>query len=366
MALRAAVRQFCDSAVHPVLATVDASGGASTRKLALELGKLGLLGMQLDGYGCSGASAVDYGLACLELQACDARCRDLVTTQGSLVMLAISLYGSEEHKTRWIPRLATGGVVGCSVRAPSTPPCPTPTVTAVPHGDEWVLDGMVAGVPYAATADLAVVWARSGSGLCAFLLPLPWPGVGAASTHGPGAAGATLRFSEVRVPDLALLPGAAGPGADAACADDERYGVLWGAMGAARAAFRAALESTSDGRHPAALVDMSLDLVTGTLLALHLGRRKDSVGLQREQVVAGKLANVEKAMRVCRGANSLLGGRNRTVQRHLASLQREHSDASQIRTWVAETLTGRRVSETDRLKKAEAGVKSKCGDGAPR
>ncbi|WP_328379990.1 acyl-CoA dehydrogenase family protein [Streptomyces sp. NBC_00440] len=342
-AVRAAVRQVCESSIDPYVAEwFEAGELPAIRELAKELGTLGLLGMHLDGYGCAGMSAVDYGLACLELEASDSGIRSLVSVQGSLAMYAIRRFGSEEHKQRWLPQMASGEAIGCfGLTEPDHGSDPGNMRTrARRDGADWVLDGSKMWITNGSVADVAVVWAQTGEGVRGFVVPTGTPGFSAHTIKHKMSLRASvtseLSLDEVRLPAAAAFPEVRGLRGPLSCLNEARYGIIWGAMGAARSAFRTALtyagERSQFGRPiggfqltQAKLADMAVELTNGTLLALHLGRRKDAVGLRPEQVSLGKLNNVNKALEICRTARTVLGANGISLEfpviRHMNNLE---------------------------------------------
>ncbi|MFJ3698190.1 acyl-CoA dehydrogenase family protein [Streptomyces sp. NPDC090052] len=342
-AVRAAVRQVCESSIDPYVAEwFEAGELPAIRELAKELGTLGLLGMHLDGYGCAGMSAVDYGLACLELEASDSGIRSLVSVQGSLAMYAIRRFGSEEHKQRWLPQMASGEAIGCfGLTEPDHGSDPGNMRTrARRDGADWVLDGSKMWITNGSVADVAVVWAQTGEGVRGFVVPTGTPGFSAHTIKHKMSLRASvtseLSLDGVRLPAAAAFPEVRGLRGPLSCLNEARYGIIWGAMGAARSAFRTALtyagERSQFGRPiggfqltQAKLADMAVELTNGTLLALHLGRRKDAVGLRPEQVSLGKLNNVNKALEICRTARTVLGANGISLEfpviRHMNNLE---------------------------------------------
>jgi glutaryl-CoA dehydrogenase len=345
-AIRATVRQVCDDLVEPHVAEWYENGELPVaRELAREFGKVGLLGMHLEGHGCAGMSSVDYGLACLELEASDSGIRSLVSVQGSLAMYAIHAFGSEEQKEEWLPRMAAGEAIGCfGLTEPDAGSDPASMRTrARRDGDDWVLDGSKMWITNGSIADVAVVWANAGEehgGIRGFVVPTDTPGFEAhvikhkMSLRASVTAELTLRG--VRLPADAVLPGVTGLKGPLSCLSEARFGIVWGCLGAARSALESArrysMERTQFDRPiagfqltQAKLAHMSTELQLGRLLALHLGRRKDSVGLRPEQVSVGKYNNVTKAIEICRTARTILGGNGISgeypVMRHANNLE---------------------------------------------
>lgn len=293
--------------------------------IAAEMGRLGLLGTHLSGYGCPGRSAVEYGLAALELEAGDSGLRTFVSVQGSLAMSAIAKFGSEAQKQRWLPPMAAGELIGCfGLTEPEAGSDPASmTTTAHRDGGGWVINGAKRWIGLASIADVAVIWARTQDGIRGFLVPAGTPGFTATPIEPKLAMRASIQcditLTDVRVPAGALLPGAAGLRGPFACLNEARYGIIWGAMGAARDAYEAALGYALDRRQfgkPIAafqltqqkLVDMVLEIQKGLLVALHIGRMKDAGTLMPEQISFGKLNNVRTAIAIARQARTILGG----------------------------------------------------------
>jgi glutaryl-CoA dehydrogenase len=340
--IRAVVREVVDDRVRPYVAQWYADGTVPVRELATEFGKLGLLGMHLTGYGCAGASAVAYGLACMELEAGDSGVRSLVSVQGSLAMYAIWRYGSEEQKERWLPPMATGQAIGCfGLTEPDHGSDPASMATrARRDGDGWVLHGGKMWITNAPVADVAVVWARPDEGVAGFVVPLDTPGVTAREIRNKLSLRASstgeLVLDDVRLPGSAQLPGARGLKAPLSCLTEARYGIVWGALGAARDCLQTAIGYAA-GREQfgrpiagfqltqAKLADMALELQKGYLLALHLGRIADAGRLRPEQVSVGKLNNVREAISIARQCRTILGANGISgeypVMRHANNLE---------------------------------------------
>ncbi|NMO57125.1 acyl-CoA dehydrogenase [Actinoplanes sp. TBRC 11911] len=341
--VRALVRRVTDDRVRPSVAQWYEDGAAPVRELALEFGKLGLLGMHLEGYGCAGASAVAYGIACMELEAADSGVRSLVSVQGSLAMYAIWRYGSEEQKQRWLPGMAAGELIGCfGLTEPDHGSDPANMSTrARRDGDDWVLNGGKMWITNAPLADVAVIWARADEGVVGFAVPTDTPGFSAREIKHKmslrASSTGSISLDDVRVPAAFQLPSAAGLKAPLSCLTEARFGIVWGALGAARECLAVALDyatTRSQFGRPLAgfqltqakLADMALELQKGFLLALHLGRRRDETGaLRPEQVSVGKLNNVREAIKIARQCRTILGGNGISgeypVMRHANNLE---------------------------------------------
>jgi len=322
--VRALVRRVVDDRVRPYVVDWYERGEVPARELALEFGKLGLLGMHLTGYGCAGASAVAYGLACMELEAADSGVRSLVSVQGSLAMYAIWKYGSAEQKQRWLPAMAAGELIGCfGLTEPDHGSDPATMATrARRDGDDWVLTGGKMWITNAPVADVAVIWARADEGVVGFAVPTATEGFTVREVKRKLSLRASstgeITLDDVRLSESARLSDARGLKAPLSCLTEARFGIIWGALGAARDCLETAIEyaiSREQFGRPIAgfqltqakLADMALELQKGFLLALHLGRRYDAVGLRPEQVSAGKLNNVREAIAIARQCRTILG-----------------------------------------------------------
>ena len=340
-ATREEIRSFVKETIKPNVARwwEDA---IFPREIVPQMGQKGLLGMHLSGYGCAGKSAVEYGLACMELEAGDSGLRTFVSVQGSLAMSAIHKFGSEEQKNEWLPRLARGEAIGCfGLTEPEAGSDPGSMKTfARKEGSEWVLNGRKRWIGMGTIADVAVVWAQTDDGIRGFLVPTGTAGFSAKDITGKLSMRASVQcelfLEDVRLPEGAMLPKAEGLKGPFACLNEARYGIVWGAMGAARDCFECALEY-SKGREqfgkPVAgfqltqkkLVDMMLEINKGTLLALHIGRMKDEGTLRPEHVSVGKLNNVREAIEIAREARTILGGNGITLDypviRHANNLE---------------------------------------------
>ncbi|MEW2330382.1 acyl-CoA dehydrogenase family protein [Micromonospora chersina] len=340
--IRAVVRQLVDDRVRPHVAGWYEDGHVPARELAREFGKLGLLGMHLTGYGCAGASAVAYGLACLELEAGDSGIRSLVSVQGSLAMYAIWRYGSEDQKQRWLPAMAAGEAIGCfGLTEPDHGSDPASMATrARRDGDDWILNGSKLWITNAPIADVGVIWARTDEGVRGFAVPMDTPGVTAREIRHKMSLRASvtgeIALDDVRLPADARLPEATGLKAPLSCLTEARHGIVWGALGAARDCLETALSyattRTQFGRPlagfqltQAKLADMAVEWNKGLLLALHLGRLADSGKLRPDQVSVGKLNNVREAIAIARECRTILGANGVSgeypVMRHANNLE---------------------------------------------
>ncbi|MBF6171186.1 acyl-CoA dehydrogenase family protein [Nocardia blacklockiae] len=340
--IRETVRRFGEQRLRPHVADWFERGTFPARELAPELGELGLLGMHLDGYGCAGTTATEYGLACLELEAVDSGVRSMVSVQGSLAMTAIHKYGSEEQKQQWLPELAAGRAIGCfGLTEPDFGSNPGGMRTrARRDGTDWVLDGSKMWITNGSVADVAVVWARTDERIRGFLVPAGTPGFTAREMRHKlslrASITAELDLDGVRLPGDAVLPEAHGLAGPLACLSEARFGIVFGALGAARDCLSATIDYARAREvfdkplaayqlTQAKLADMAVELGKGTLLALHLGRLKDRGELRPEQVSAGKLNSTREALAVARECRTILGANGITldypVLRHANNLE---------------------------------------------
>ncbi|WP_420033398.1 acyl-CoA dehydrogenase family protein [Streptomyces sp. cg28] len=343
-AVRDTVRQYLDDKVEPHIADWFESGELpDLPELAREFGKMGLLGMHLEGYGCAGTSARAYGIACRELEATDSGLRSFVSVQGSLAMFAIHRFGSEEQKQEWLPKMAAGEAIGCfGLTEPDHGSDPASMTTrARRDGDDWILDGRKMWITNGSVAAVAVVWAQTEDGVRGFVVPTATPGFSAPLIKHKMSLRASvtseLVLDGVRLPASAQLPDARGVGAPLTCLNEARYGIVWGVTGAARSAWRSArdyaLQREQFGKPIAGfqltqqkLVDMALELHKATLTALHLSALKDSeAGVHPAQISFGKLNNVREAIEICRTARTILGANGISLEypviRHANNLE---------------------------------------------
>ncbi|WP_144671273.1 acyl-CoA dehydrogenase family protein [Arthrobacter sp. U41] len=367
LAVRERIRDFTEQRIRPgIAAWYDA--GVFPLELAPELGELGVLGMHLDGYGCPGRSAVEYGLAAMELEAGDSGIRTFVSVQGSLAMTAIHKWGSEEQKQEWLPRMAAGELIGSfALTEPTAGSDPAAMKTfarrdGTGDGAGWILDGAKRWIGLASVAGVLVVWAMTDDGVRGFVVPAGTPGVTATPIGQKLSMRASIQcdvaLDGVRLGPEALLPAARGLRGPFSCLNEARYGIAWGAMGAARDSYEAALKYSQErlqfGRPLAGyqltqekLVNMLVEIQKGTLLALQLGRLKDAGKLRPEQISLGKLNNVREAIAIAREARTILGGNGITLDysplRHAANLEsvRTYEGTDEVHTLIlGQHLTG--------------------------
>ena len=362
-AVQQSVRRLVDDTIRPNIAAWY-EDGAFPAEMALRFGKLGLLGMHLQGYGCAGMSAVDYGLACMELEAGDSGARSFASVQGSLVMFAIHRFGSEEQKQQWLPRMASGEVIGCfGLTEPDFGSDPAGMRTRGRRdGQDWVLDGTKMWITNGSIADVAVVWARTEAGIQGFLVPTDTAGFTANKVTGKLSLRASvtseLVLEGVRLPADAVLPGVQSLRGPLSCLDEARFGIVFGTLGAARDCLEIALDysrSREVFKRPIGgyqltqqkLADMTLELQKGFLLALHLGRLKDAGRLEPRQISLGKLNNAREAIAIARQCRTILGANGITLEysvlRHANNLESvlTYEGTSEMHTLViGQALTG--------------------------
>jgi glutaryl-CoA dehydrogenase len=363
-AIRDTVRQFVRDRIVPDVGEWFEQG-ILPGELVQEIGKLGLFGMHLEGYGLPGASAVAYGLACLELEAGDSGIRSLVSVQGSLAMFAIWRWGSEEQKERWLPPMHAGDAIGCfGLTEPDAGSDPASMRThAKRDSSDWILNGSKMWITNGTVADVAVVWARTDDGkINGFLVERGTPGFEAPEMKHKLSLRASITselvLTDVRVPEENRFPEIDTLRGPLSCLNEARYGIVWGAVGAARASFESALDYAKErmvfGKPIAGyqltqqkLAEMALEINRATLVALHIGRMKDAGTLRPEHVSMGKMGNVRGALEVCRSARTILGGNGITLEypviRHMNNLESvlTYEGTHEVHTLVVgQALTG--------------------------
>jgi glutaryl-CoA dehydrogenase len=339
--VRDTVRAFTAERVMPHIADWF-EAGTLPRELAPELGKLGLLGMHLTGYGCAGMGPVAYGVACRELEAADSGLRSLVSVQGSLAMFPIWKYGSPEQKDEWLPRMAAGEAIGCfGLTEPDHGSDPSGMTTkAIRNGNQWMLSGSKMWITNGSVADIAVVWAQTEEGIRGFLVPRGARGFTSRAIHKKmslrASITAELHFDDVKLPAEAMLPGVVGLKGPLSCLTEARFGIIWGVTGAARSCLDAAVDYARTREQfgkpiggfqltQGKLAWMLADLSRAQLVALHLGRLKEAGELSPEQVSLGKMSNVRAAIEIARQARTILGANGITLEypviRHANNLE---------------------------------------------
>jgi glutaryl-CoA dehydrogenase len=361
--IRDTVRRFVGDRVLPDVAEWFEEGTFPV-DLAKEMGSLGLFGMHLDGYGCAGTSNVEYGLACLELEAGDSGTRSFVSVQGSLAMFPIWAFGSEEQKQAWLPSMASGELIGCfgltEADAGSDPG--RMRTHARRDGDDWVLNGSKMWITNGSVADVAMVWAQTNNGIRGFIVPTDTPGFSSSDIHQKVSLRASvtseLILDDVRLPADSVLPDVSGLKGPLSCLNEARFGILFGAVGAARSCYEAALdyaiERTMFDRPIASfqliqrqLVEMAVAVNRGMLLALHIGRMKDAGPIDPAHISMGKFDNVRMALDVARTARSVLGANGITLEypviRHMNNLESVYTyeGTNEIHTLIiGQAITG--------------------------
>jgi glutaryl-CoA dehydrogenase len=339
--VRDTVRQFVRDRVLPIIGE-HFEAGTFPRTLIPEVAELGLLGMHLQGYGCAGLSAVCYGLACQELEAGDSGLRSFVSVQGSLAMFPIYAFGSEEQKQRWLPGMAKGEIIGCfGLTEPDFGSDAGGMITSARRdGESYVLNGAKMWITNGSIADVAVVWAKAEDGVRGFLVERGTPGFSTNDIHHKLSLRASitseLHFDECRIPAANMLPNVRGMRGPLSCLNEARFGIAWGATGAARACYEMALEYAQTRiqfKKPIAsfqlvqqkLAIMATELVKGQLLALQLGRLKDEGLLHPVQISVAKRNNVREAIKTAREARTVLGANGITLEypisRHMNNLE---------------------------------------------
>ncbi|HEV8023625.1 MAG TPA: acyl-CoA dehydrogenase family protein [Candidatus Nanopelagicales bacterium] len=362
--IRDVTRSIIDDVVRPKVAHWWEEGEVPARELMAAFGDAGLLGMHLEGYGCAGTTATAYGLAAMELEAGDSGIRSMVSVQGSLAMYAIYRFGSDEQRERWLPGMAKGSLIGCfgltEADAGSNPSAMR--TRAHRDGADWVLNGSKMWITNGSVADVAIIWAQTDEGIRGFVVPTETPGFQANLVHHKVSLRASvtseLVFRDLRLPADAVLPEATGLGAPLGCLNEARFGIIFGTMGAARECLDVALRYAQEREQfdkpigafqltQKKLVDMTLELDKGLLLALHLGRLKDAGVIAPEQISLGKLNNAREALDIARESRSILGGNGITLEypviRHMNNLESvfTYEGTNEMHTLVVgQALTG--------------------------
>ena len=361
--LRDTVREWVADKILPDVADWF-ERGYFPKELAREMGSLGLLGMHLEGSGCAGTSAVEYGLACTELEAGDSGARSFVSVQGSLSMFPIWAFGSDEQKQEWLPGMAAGDIIGCfGLTEPDSGSDPGSMRThARKDGSDWVINGSKMWITNGGIADIAIVWARTEKGIRGFMVPADTAGFSTHDIHQKLSLRASvtseLILDDVRLPGSAVLPGVTGLKGPLSCLNEARYGILFGAVGAARSCYEAALDYSLEraqfGRPLASfqmtqrkLVDMMVAVNRGMILAMHIGRMRDAGTAGVEDISFGKMDNVRMALRVAREARSILGANGITLEypviRHMNNLESvfTYEGTDEVHTLIlGEAITG--------------------------
>jgi glutaryl-CoA dehydrogenase len=361
--IRDTVRAFITDRVQPHIADWF-EAGTLPPEIMPELGKLGVLGMHLDGYGCAGTGSVAYGVACRELEACDSGLRSATSVQGSLAMYPIWRYGSEEQKNEWLPRMAAGEAIGCfGLTEPDHGSDPGSMQTfARRDGSDWVLSGTKMWITNGSVADIAVVWANTAEGIRGFLVPRGTAGFSTSDIHKKLSLRASitseLHLDEARLPADAVLPGVSGLKGPLSCLTEARFGIAWGVTGAARNCLESAIEYAGTREQfgkpiagfqltQAKLSWMAADLYRSQLLALHLGRLKESGTLTPVQVSIAKMSNVRSAIDIARQARTILGASGVTLEyppiRHANNLEAvlTYEGTEEVHTLaIGQALTG--------------------------
>lgn len=363
--LQEAMADFANKSLKPNVQEWFDNGTLPAKELGPQFGQLGALGMHLEGYECPGASAVAYGLACMEIEAVDSGLRSFVSVQGSLAMFAIHHWGSEEQKEKYLPKMAAGEYLGCfGLTEPDAGSDPASMKTrATRDGDEWVLNGTKMWITNSLVADVAVVWARTEDGFAGFILEKGMEGFTAPEIHKKLSLRASITgeivLDNCRVPDSQRLPKIDTLRGPLTCLNEARYGIIWGALGAARDSLETAIEYTETrevfGKSlssyqltQAKLANMSVELNKSVLLALQLGRLKDKGELAPHQVSVGKLNSTRVALEIARECRTLLGASGITLEysplRHannLESVLTYEGTAEMHQLIIGQALTGK-------------------------
>jgi glutaryl-CoA dehydrogenase len=354
--LRSKVRSFVETEIKPNIAEWY-DNAVFPLEIVPKMAELGVLGMHIKGYGCPGRSSVEYGIAAMELEAGDSGLRTFVSVQGSLAMSALAKHGSEEQKNEWLPRMAKGEAIGCfGLTEPSSGSDPGSMVTnARKDGSDWVLNGAKRWIGLATVAQVAIIWAMTDDGVRGFVVPTDTQGFTATAIRQKLSMRASIQCDielvDVRLPESAMLPKAKGLRGPFECLNEARYGIIWGAMGAARDSYEAALAYSKERMQfgkplsgyqltQQKLVNMALEINKGMLLALQVGRLKDAGTLEPYQISVGKLNNCREAIEICREARAMLGGNGITLDysplRHANNLEsvRTYEGTDEVHTLI--------------------------------
>ena len=340
-AVRDLVRSWVDDRIIPIIEQ-HCRAGTFPMHLVPEIGEMGLLGANIEGYGCAGMSNVAYGLICQELERGDSGLRSFVSVQGSLAMHPIRSFGTEEQRLKYLPEMAAGRMIGCfGLTEPDFGSNPGGMLTkAVDDGDSYVLNGAKMWITNGTLAHVAVVWAKLDGEIRGFIVEKGDPGFSAPEMHGKHSLKASvtseLVFQDCRIPKDRILPGVKGLRGPFSCLNNARFGISWGALGAAMACYHSAVEYSKTRIQfdkPIAsfqLIQMKLawmlrEITKGQLLALHAGRIKDKGELIPEQVSLAKMNNVDIALQIARTARDIHGANGildeYPVMRHMANLE---------------------------------------------
>ena len=362
--VRQTARQFIEDRVIPIVRDCYRDGRFPT-ELIPEIGALGFLGANLEGYGCAGLSNVEYGLIMQEIERGDSGLRSFVSVQGALVMYPIYTYGSDEQKDRWLPKMQSGEAIGCfGLTEPGFRSNPAGMQTrAKQDGDHWILNGEKTWITNGSLADVAIVWARTDAGIRGFLVEKGTPGFTTSDIHGKlsmrVSVTSSLALSDCRVPASAMLPGAQGLKGPLSCLSQARHGIGWGVLGAAMDCYETARQYSIDrkqfdGRPIAShqlvqekLAWMITEITKAQLLAIQAGRVKDQGKIDPAHISMLKRNNVAMALECARLSRDLLGANGimdeYPIMRHMCNLEtvKTYEGTDHIHTLViGERVTG--------------------------
>jgi glutaryl-CoA dehydrogenase len=362
--VRQTARQFVDEQVIPVIREAY-NQGVFPKQLIPQLGELGFLGANLEGYGCAGMSNVEYGMIMQELERGDSGLRSFVSVQGALVMYPIHRFGSDAQKDRWLPELQAGRAIGCfGLTEPGFGSNPSAMrTTAENRGDQWILNGEKTWITNGSVADVAIVWARTAEGIRGFLVEPGTAGYSTSDIHGKlsmrASVTSSLHFADCAIPDANLLPCGKGLKAALACLSQARFGIGWGVLGAAMDCFETARAYTSERKQfddkPLAghqlvqekLAWMITEITKGQLLAMHVAKLKDAGKAEPAHISMLKRNNVAIALECARLSRDLLGANGimdeYPIMRHMCNLEtvKTYEGTDHIHTLViGERVTG--------------------------